>query len=130
MAIDVEKVALKDIIGIAREKPATVGIVDIDGNNLLDEKIYRKPGSYLAGRKAVQVSGITWDVLKDSKPWEEVKIMIKHVLLGKLVITVNGQNDFNCLELEDDDFADTFYLQGFYRRPHPDRIGDTTNELT
>jgi hypothetical protein len=51
--------------------------------------------------------------------------MIKYVLRGKLVITVNGQNDFNCLELKDDDFPDTFYLQGFYRRPHPDRIGDT-----
>jgi DNA polymerase III epsilon subunit-like protein len=121
----VEKVALKDIKGIAREKPATVGIVDIDGKKLIYEKIYRKPGSYLAGRKAVQVSGITWDGLKDGKPWEEVKKMIKSVLCGKLVITVNGQNDFNCLELEDDDFADTFDLQGFYRRPHPDRIGDT-----
>lgn len=123
ISLDVEKVSMRHLDGLAKMKPAIVGITNTKYEVLLDEKIYRKPGTFLDGKKDVEVSGITRHSLEDGKPWEEVKKKVMEEVKGKMIVTVAGESDLYCLELEESDYSTTFDLQSFYRRSHPERPG-------
>lgn len=86
--------------------------------------IFFLTGSFLDSYPNSKVSGIHRYSLKSGKAWSIVKDEIKKILTDKLIITVAGETDLFCLDLKREDYADTFDLQSFYIRPHPDIFFD------
>jgi len=125
VSVDVEKVNLVGVKGLRRVKPGKIGIVNHKLETLLKKDVYHKPGSFLDGYLDSAVSGITRYTLINGEQWNLVKEAVKKELKEKLVITVAGQNDFYCLEVERDDMGGHFDLQSFYRRPSPEVSDDT-----
>ncbi|OXA55081.1 hypothetical protein Fcan01_11344 [Folsomia candida] len=119
VGLDVEKVNLRNVKGVARVKPGKIGIVDHKYETILESDVYHQPGAFLDGPLDSAVSGITRYSLDKLKDWLIVKRKVKDILDNKLVITVAGQGDLSCMDLERDEYGELFDLQMFYRRPNP-----------
>ncbi|OXA41479.1 hypothetical protein Fcan01_23634 [Folsomia candida] len=129
VALDVEKVNLRSVKGVARVKPGKIGIVDCNYGTIFESDVYHRPGTFLDGKKDSAVSGITRYSLEKAPEWMTVKSKVKKVIDKKLVITVAGQGDLSCMDIERDDCGELFDVQCYYRRPNPD-VSDETQPMS
>ncbi|OXA40896.1 hypothetical protein Fcan01_24195 [Folsomia candida] len=127
VALDVEKVNLRNVKGVARVKPGKIGIVDCNYGTIFESDVYHRPGTFLDGKKdsAGVSGGITRYSLEKAPEWMTVKSKVKKAIDKKLIITVAGQGDLSCIDIERDDYGELFDVQCYYRRPNPDVSGET-----
>ncbi|CAG7734050.1 unnamed protein product [Allacma fusca] len=100
VSIDCEKVQLKGVKGIAGLKAGSVCIVDYAGKVLYNTLVYHATGSFLVTKRTLAINGFKEDSLVGGTRIGIVSKKIEEILTGKLAITIAGEGDFGCLDLD------------------------------
>ncbi|RWS26907.1 hypothetical protein B4U80_13736 [Leptotrombidium deliense] len=82
------------------QKCATLSIFDWNENEVLNRKVYYKPGEFVADKYLKLITGFTATSFLDGTPFEIVRKEVINLLKGKLCIVCGGKADIASLEID------------------------------
>jgi len=86
-----------EVKGIDSNQAATVSVVNMLGEVLMDVMVKREPGSFVVNNATLKINKIKKNDLVNGKPIDQVKSDLNNLLKDKLVVVVAGENDFRSL---------------------------------